>query len=261
MNNDNYIPTPYREGLEADAVCQQCGAVNPEGTLICKTCGNNLRDQRMLRIQADQMLEGDVKAGQSSVFVLRGLSVIAILLLLWFSLNVGKITSMLTSAEPTAEENTVSANPKIFWSGTSAPVFAAMQESLAAKMPSPAQADAARMNLISVTGNTIAAGNYVIFERLGTTLRYAGAAAVEVDGNIWRYNASLLDGVEIRGEASFLEGVLTSQWEQAGALYENNYYAITGTALQRPDGSVALTGESSHNTQIYSAVAYPINLR
>jgi hypothetical protein len=261
MKHENFAPPEYKEGLEADAVCQQCGTVNPEGTLICKTCGNNLRDQRLLRMQADHIMEADNEGGERSVFMLRAVSVLGILLILWFGLNVGRITSMLTSAGSDYDENAVVANPRTLWSAASDAVFAPMQETLSAKFPSASEADRARMNLISTSSNTVASGDYVIFERLGTTLRYAGAATVAVDGNIWRYTASLLDGVEIRGEASILEGILTAQWEQAGALYENNYYAIAGTALPRPDGSIALNGESSHNTTIFSAVAYPFNAR
>ena len=40
------------EHLDADAVCEACDTVNPEGTLLCKTCGNNLRDQRARRMKA-----------------------------------------------------------------------------------------------------------------------------------------------------------------------------------------------------------------
>jgi hypothetical protein len=261
MKHENFAPPEYKEGLEADAVCQQCGTVNPEGTLICKTCGNNLRDQRLLRMQADQIMEAENEGGERSVFLLRAVSVLGILLLLWFGLNVGRITNMLTSAGPDYEENTVIANPRTLWSSASDAVFKPMQDALAANIPTASEAESARMNLISTSNRTVASGDYVIFERLGTTLRYAGAATVAVNGDIWRYTASLLDGVEIRGEASILEGILTAQWEQAGALYENNYYAITGTALPRPDGSITLNGESSHNTQLFSAVAYPFNAR
>jgi len=61
MHKEPFKPPEYREGIEADAVCAQCGSANPEGTLICKTCGNNLRDQRMLRITADQLLDADTE--------------------------------------------------------------------------------------------------------------------------------------------------------------------------------------------------------
>ena len=44
------------EHLDADAVCEPCGNVNPEGTLLCKTCGNNLRDM-IQAIEAGQVEE------------------------------------------------------------------------------------------------------------------------------------------------------------------------------------------------------------
>ena len=62
MHKELFEHPDYHEGIEADAVCAQCGSANPEGTLICKTCGNNLRDQRLMRIAADQILDADVEA-------------------------------------------------------------------------------------------------------------------------------------------------------------------------------------------------------
>ena len=38
------------ERVDADAVCARCGAVNPEDSLLCKVCGNFLRDLRGRRL-------------------------------------------------------------------------------------------------------------------------------------------------------------------------------------------------------------------
>ena len=57
MHNDNYGDIQAPETLDADAVCAQCNTVNAEGTLLCKVCGTNLRDQRAIRLSADQALD------------------------------------------------------------------------------------------------------------------------------------------------------------------------------------------------------------
>ncbi|MCX5757207.1 MAG: hypothetical protein NTU83_01615, partial [Candidatus Hydrogenedentes bacterium] len=51
------------ERIDADAVCEKCGTVNPEETLLCKTCGNNLRDQRLHRVQSEPSEEAVREAG------------------------------------------------------------------------------------------------------------------------------------------------------------------------------------------------------
>ncbi len=260
MKHETFAPPEYKEGLEADAVCQQCGAVNPEGTLICKTCGNNLRDQRMLRMQADHILDADNEGSERSVFLVRAFSILGILLVLWLGLNVGRITEMLTSADGAYDdENAIAANPGIFWTGPSRATYDGMYADISAKLPSASEAENARIN--TTPSNRLTAGDYVLFERRGTGMRYAGAAQIEVNGDAWHYSASLVDGIEIRGAASLIEGMLASQWDQAGALYQGRYYAVTGTAEAQPDGSVHLTGESSRNTQIFSAIAYPYSSR
>ena len=256
MKHETFAPPEYKEGLEADAVCGQCGHVNPEGTLICKACGNNLRDQRMLRMAADQILDADNEPNERSVFMVRAGSVLAILFILWMGLNVGNITSMLTSAENSYEsDGTATTNPGVFWTGASSATYDNMHSTLSGKLPSAGDAENARMNVMPA--NSLSAGNYVLFEQRGTGMRYTGAATIQIDGNIWRYTAALLDGIEIRGEASITEQILTSQWNQAGALYQGEYFAVTGTAEMRPDGSVILDGESNNSTQTFRAIAYP----
>ena len=260
MKQENFTAPSYKEGLEADAVCQQCGSVNPEGTLICKTCGNNLRDQRQLRMQADQMLDAEAPASERSVFLLRALPVLGILLLLWFGLNVGRMTSMLTSADNTVGDgDTILADPAVFWSGPRSNIYDTMMSNLSDNLPSETDAENARINVLP--SSTLQAGDYVLFERLGTGTQYAGAATLSLDGDIWRYSASLIDGIEIRGEASFTDNLLVSRWDQAGAFYEGQYVAVTGTAEALPDGSIDLSGESTHNTQVFQAIAYPYNTR
>jgi hypothetical protein len=76
------------EYIDADAVCEQCSTVNPAGTLLCKTCGNNLRDQRMRRLAADEGMEA-VHASDRPIRMLTGLLVVlGLLAILWAAINV-----------------------------------------------------------------------------------------------------------------------------------------------------------------------------
>ena len=57
--------------IDADTVCEKCATVNPEETLLCKSCGNNLRDQRIERMARGGAIElGDV--GESKFRILTG---------------------------------------------------------------------------------------------------------------------------------------------------------------------------------------------
>ena len=74
--------------LDADAVCGACGTVNPEGTLICKQCGNNLRDQRHQRMHAADAEIGVDTAQSRRRIIDIGLGVFGILVVAWAVINV-----------------------------------------------------------------------------------------------------------------------------------------------------------------------------
>ncbi len=83
--------------IDADAVCEQCGNVNDEDTLLCKVCGQNLRDQRSKRLanaQGPEMFEVRV----SRVRLLTGLlSIFGLLLVVLAVLNISNIEASLVS--------------------------------------------------------------------------------------------------------------------------------------------------------------------
>ncbi len=255
MKQDEFAAPGYKEGLEADAVCGQCGSVNPEGTLICKMCGNNLRDQRMLRIAADEMLEAEEETANRSAFVVSGLSILGILLVLWLGLNAGRLANILTnpSGLDTGLE-TVYTDPEAFWTGPDSTRYHVMHEELTDRFPTESDADNALMSATPM--EQIAEGHYVLYRRMGTAMRFVGAAVVKEENGVWHYTAALRDGVEVRGHASPAEHILTSLWDEAGALYDGQYYAVSGTAATEADGSVTVSGESSYNRQPVEAVAY-----
>ncbi len=254
MKNDSFAPPEYKEGIEADAVCSQCGSINPEGTLICKTCGNNLRDQRLLRLTADQMMEAEGEIADKPTFLIRALTILALLIILYFGLNAGRIASFLTTAEEGGLESTIVTQPQLFWNDTETTRYQAMKSTLDAVYPSPAQAESARLNTMPLS--QVEGGTYVLFERLGTGLRFAGAAVIKMEGNMWHFVAALTDGVEIRGKAVYDNRLFLTQWDQAGANFNEEFFAVTGVASLQEDGSITISGQYDANNLRYQAVAY-----
>ena len=254
MNQETFAQPEYKEGLEADAVCGQCGSVNPEGTLICKMCGNNLRDQRMLRLAADQMLEAEGEPMERSQFLARALTILGLLIVLWLGINAGRIASLLTTAESYVPESAIYARPSVFWNDADSQRFTKMHRELMLHFPTESDAESARMSSAPMSNFT--SGRYALYERLGTGARFVGAAIVETEGNECYYVAVLRPNIEIRGKANLLNESFITNWDEAGVALEDEFYAITGVALLQPDGSVSINGQSDVNSRRHQALAY-----
>lgn len=117
MNQD--LQSGGFEQFDADAVCEQCGSVNDEGTLLCKVCGQNLRDQRTQRLanaQGVDVFEDKI----SRVRLLTGLlSVLGLLVVVLAALNISNIEAGLVSfltADGRLEGDDL-------WSGTNNEIF------------------------------------------------------------------------------------------------------------------------------------------
>lgn len=107
------------EEVDADAVCQQCGTVNEEGTLLCKVCGNNLRDQRNQRIAqgAGPDLIGD---GRSKFQMLTGLLVVFGILIIFFVVwNIENFESLMVDS---LSEQTATMDRNV-WTGSNAAMY------------------------------------------------------------------------------------------------------------------------------------------
>lgn len=119
MSEHEIQPGQRFEQLDADAVCEQCGTVNEEETLLCRGCGNNLRDQRARRIgQAG----GPELMGEpvNRVRVLTGLlTLFGILIVLYAVLNIGNIEAGLISY--LTESDVVEDND--YWSGPTSTLY------------------------------------------------------------------------------------------------------------------------------------------
>ena len=109
------------EQLDADAVCEQCGSVNPEETFICKVCGNNLRDQRARRIAGEQgvppgVAETPINRVRLFTGLLTALGIITILAAVIF---IQDIETWLASAQATEDFSDMAS----LWQGQSSQIF------------------------------------------------------------------------------------------------------------------------------------------
>jgi len=221
--------------LDADAVCAQCGMVNPEGTLLCKNCGNNLRDQRQLRLQADEALQGrELATEQRNTFLRNALAVLGALILLYVGLNAGNLMNLLTSPQ-TADENVVTVSPHLYWDDqTKAAPFETLVKQVD-PLPSEMDAATARMN---ATVTPLHTGRYVLFSSSGVNgEQYVGCASVRVQGPDVIFAAKLLNGLEIRGEILSNEGLFYTPWDRSGVkLPDGSYQYGAGSSQQQADG-------------------------
>ncbi len=199
MDNPNPGMQQDYDRLDADAVCAECGTVNPEGTLFCKTCGNNLRDQRQNRMTADGGVT--VNAGDTAEKrqrLLTGLlSAFGLLLILWTVINLGQIQNWLTKGmvegPAVAEEN-----PGWFWFGEDADQYDSMLAYLDANPISTSDIEQAA---IKVPTRAILEGRYFLREGSSPSQPVVGSAYVIQEGDLLRFVARIGD-LEIRGEAS-----------------------------------------------------------
>lgn len=242
MSEDN--PTPERHGpghghLDADAVCAQCNNVNPEGTLICKVCGNNLRDQRMMRLASDDVLErgGDFTPGRGR---LRGaLGVLGLLLVLWTMLNIDTIETWLVRAQAYSAGGAAA-----LWRGPDAALHDQLLTVVQGTRYANAEIREAFEALTAPDPDESLDGIYAVVRVGPLGARRLGIAAVrEMDG-VYVFTAELDGGGEVRGRARRQRNAYVVNWEDAGALYGGAYSAVSGVALARPGGDFDCFGQA-----------------
>lgn len=253
MNQDVFAPPEYKEGIDADAVCGQCNTVNPEGTLLCKVCGNNLRDQRLLRLAADQMLEGDTKAVSQSTFLYKALPVLGLLIVLWLGINASRMMVSLTTNE-TTDYALAGALAQNLWSGADKDRYDLLASRI--QLNRQVESEANEIRMIAKPMAALKSGNYAIYMRVGTEERFFGVANIQVEDRSIYYAATMQDGTEFRGRAALIENIYVSRWDDAGLMSGGSFFAMAGTAQVQPDGSVAVSGQSDMNTLQYDCSAY-----
>lgn len=256
MVKEPFAQPEYKEGIEADAVCGQCGTTNPEGTLICKTCGNNLRDQRHLRLAADQMLDAEAEGASSSSFLAKALPILGLLIVLWLGLNAGRISSMLTTASDYGRDFEAASSSEEYWQGEDHELYDGLYQELLTAFPSFSDAEAARLE--STVSSEFTDGVYALYEKTGTTQRFVGAAKLKFQDGAWHYVAQVNGDIQLRGRASQKEHMLSANWDEGGVMYNGAFYTVSGAALLNPDGVVSISGVTDLNATQYQSAAYRI---
>ncbi|MBI2422918.1 MAG: hypothetical protein HYV27_08810 [Candidatus Hydrogenedentes bacterium] len=236
--------------VDADAVCAQCATVNPEGTLICKTCGNNLRDQRTLRLVAEQALEG-VDLGEKRRVMLSGLlSFMGILLVLLTVLNLGSIQTWLIDMQ-----NTEAATVRGLWNGEDSAVFGALLANLDAMQLNGGALENARTNPAQ---NPDATGVYAIF--VGETV--VAVANVEQQGEELFFVGRVLDSdTEYRGRAQAQGSAFAVFEGNSGVMMDGEVFGIVGIARLMDDAGYECYGQSLQSERSFQFVGYPVALQ
>lgn len=234
-----------------DAVCAKCGAVSPEGTMICKTCGNNLRDQRRQRLAGGPALGAPALARPQSRWLSKAFAVLGILIVIWVALHVDQIEELLiilqTPTGPDADR---------FWSDAGNEIYA---ELLAELETHPITEEEREQALAETHSNDSYDGRYVLMQdRPFGRRRDVGEACAKRDGDRLFFVANLLDNVEMRGEAWFEDPDQPVAWETAALRMEGKYYLVTGFAVRRNAGIFECYGQSYHSDSSFLAMAYRV---
>jgi hypothetical protein len=245
--------------IDADAVCEKCGTVNPEPTLICKTCGNNLRDQRLRRISNDQIAVPGAASPVSRIrvftTVLTGLGILLVLLAV---VNIGNIEDWLVGMQVEAN---VAAGMEDVWSGPGSVLYNQMAEELRTNPVTRAEQDDAMANPVIDTSFN---GRYLLSkpDAQGKNV-IVGSAILSRRGERVHFVATLNQrNVEIRGfaELTVNESNEVSPFARNTASIDigGTQYTAWGYAVGNPDGSHTVYGQSGLDNNSYGVLAYRV---
>jgi len=237
------------EHHDYDAVCEACDEVNPPGTLLCKTCGNNLRDQQARRFatQGTPELQDDSLLKQPRRFVAAVLVVVGILLVFGVALNSENIGTWLIETQMTETTGGTAASAELFWTGESASVFDDMMRALErAPITSEEVAEAE----FAQTGELLT-GRYFLKDGDYDGAAIVGQAYVYLDAEEIYFVATIQSEYEIRGRSSYELQAL-----EVGVRFQDQYVGALGQGQILDSGSIACYGEAGPDSMIYQAVAY-----
>ncbi len=237
--------------FEADAVCAQCATVNPEGTLMCKTCGNNLRVQREVRLSAAQLAGSAAHAGEKSGWLSKAFAVLGLLIVLWAVLNVSDVADFLVNAQEGGNSGA-----QLFWSGATSEVYDELLAQLDANPVTAAEAEAAQAT--PYQGKRFE-GRYVVLQEnddLGR--RKIGTAIVSTEGDRLLFVGRFARNMELRGNARIEEGSMYVARQSIGVRMRNDYFLAAGYANREEIGILRCYGESEINETSHTVWAYRI---
>jgi hypothetical protein len=194
-------PAQGFQHIEADAVCERCGTVNDDGSLMCKACGQNLREQRQQRLAGVKTTVVPRERISRSRLVTGILSAVGLLVVVIAALSIDNIEAGLVSVM--SEEPGAVAGGSL-WSGTLAPIFEELRTDLTDYPTSRADMQSALDNPATETSYN---GRYILLEPGALQAeRVIGEAALQRRGNRVYFVAMVRrPAMEIRGYAVFEE--------------------------------------------------------
>lgn len=241
MHDPTHDQQPLVDFADADAVCEACDMVNPEGTLICKQCGNNLRDQRARRVAQGIMKESEHDPGRNLRFLTGAFAALGILVILWLALNAEQVLSSLSGIDTTSTAQNLR---ETFWEGDDAELYQSMLNELLANPVN----ESVFNNIPAQTseGGSLD-GRYVLRRAEGFGPPLLGQALVRTEDGIAFFVAQMQEDIEIRGALESLDPARPSSIHCAVRI-DGDYSAAFGFAQRNEDGSytcLAQTGEES----------------
>jgi hypothetical protein len=174
--------------------------VNDEGTLLCRVCGQNLRDQRARRLAGAQAAPGSGDARVNRVRIFTGiLTVIGILIVVGVFISIGRIEAGLTEA---LSEAPIGGDvQEDLWSGPSSGIYEELKQGLVDYPSSRQQVQDALDNPIAESSYN---GRYVLMRPGALSAdRMIGEAALQRRGNRIYFVAMFTKptALEVRGTA------------------------------------------------------------
>lgn len=239
-----------------DAVCAKCGNVNPEGTMLCTSCGNNLLDQRKRRL-AQALRPGAAGFGKKRLEFHRWMAIVlgvfGALVILWTALHRDQIAELFVILQtPTGSD------AGQFWNEAGSEVYTQLQAELKAQ---PITDEEMSQALAETHTSDTCDGRYVLMQILASDQKSnVGEAYVRRDGDRIFFVANLAGGEEMRGEAWFeSEDRLVAQ-ETAAVKIGEDYSALYGFAVRRNLGVFECNGQTDSSETYYRAMAYRVPL-
>jgi len=245
------------EQVDADAVCEKCGTVNDEGTLLCKICGNNLRDQRARRMVQGAMPEM-MDDGPSKFRLFTGLLVtLGLLIFIYLVTNLDKIESAFVDSM--APEVVIGTD---FWTGENAAIYDKLWDELISD-PTPSRA---RQNALdSPIAETSFNGRYVIVKP-----GFLDSETVLGEANVRRLGDQIHFVVDIESIGAELRGVAILETQEgsteaipvvrnsASVLIDGEQHTVMGLAIPNVAGGHDCVGESTYKPGEQQILAYRI---
>ena len=255
MGNGNSQPEAPGRRLDADAFCIVCSSVNPEGTLICRTCGNNLRDQKAQRIAGTLSVDGNLMEPARTAWLPKAMVVLAILVVLWTAMNLGDIEEWLVGAQAADL-----AGGQVYWGGSNSAILDEMAQELAASPLTEEEKEAAQ-NAIQENPEAVPPagsydGHYLLLRTGGVPGEYGEALVRQVDDERVLFVARVNRGkAEVRGEGFFEGGSRIAARDTAGLMINGRYFGAQGFATYGGDTWYTCYAASNLNEASYSAIA------